>query len=144
MIDNITALVSPVIPDWDEATQTWIERPTRNPASLARYLLQGPQNAYPRPDERIDLDRLQDWHGRNAAKGLYYDGVVTEEMKLRDLLTEVCAAGRARPMDRGDKWSVLIDEPVELVSNVIFAAQCAGALLVACLYAVSAGLSRAV
>lgn len=119
MIDNITALVSPVIPDWDAATQTWISRPTRNPASLARYLLQGPQLAYPRPDEQIDLEYIQYWHERNAAKGLYYDSVVTEEIKLRDQLLEVCAAGRARPIDRGDKWTVVIDEPVEIISNVI-------------------------
>ena len=119
MLDNISARVSPVILDWDAETEEWVERVTRNPASLARYLLQGPQMAYPLPDDEIDLEGLQDWHAYCALNGLFYDGVVTEETKLRETLAEVCAAGRARPLDRGSKWGVVIDRPVDVVTAVI-------------------------
>lgn len=119
MLDNITALVKPVIKDWNSATGQWVERVTRNPASIARYLLQGPQVAYPMPDDEIDLEGLQDWHEYCALNGLFYDGVVTEEARLRETLAEVCAAGRARPLDRGDKWGVVIDRPVDVITTVI-------------------------
>lgn len=112
VLDNLTALVEPLMADFDAASGAWIVRSTRNPASIARYLLQGPLATWPLPDARLDLARWADWHGHCAAKGLSYDGVITDETALRDVLADVCAAGRARLLDRGDMISVVIDRPV--------------------------------
>ena len=53
---QINAVVKSIVPDWDSATNTWIERASSNPASLMRAALQNPARPVPAPDSRINLE----------------------------------------------------------------------------------------
>src|SRR5690606_18913799 len=90
-------------------TQTWINRVTSNPASLFRWVLQGPANAYPKTDDEIDLLTLQKWHEFCDVKGLTYNRVHDYDATRLDVLGDIAAAGRATPHDDGERWGVTID-----------------------------------
>lgn len=115
-LDQLNALVTSICPDYDAASGTWINRPTRNPASLFRHVLQSSANAYPLPDTGIDLAALAEWHVYCDAHGLAYNRVHDGEDSLLEVLTDVAAAGRATPLDAGDVWTVVVDRPKTLVA----------------------------
>ncbi|WP_323010044.1 phage tail protein [Paracoccus sp. (in: a-proteobacteria)] len=115
-LDNFTALASWICPDWNHETGTWVTRATSNPASLYRLVLQHPSNPKAVPNGGIDLQQLQDWHDFCRLKGLAYNRVLDQSgTSLRDVLTEIAAAGRATPRHDGLKWGVVIDRPSELI-----------------------------
>lgn len=119
-LDNFSALARRVCLDWDAATSTWTERVTSNPASLFRFALQSPANFKPAIDAEIDLKQLQDWHEFCALKGLHYNRVHDQAgTTLREVLTEIAAAGRATPRHDGLRWGVVIDRPAGLIVDHI-------------------------
>ena len=119
-LDNVSAKVTRVCLDYDRVTGTWIERATSNPASLYRYVLQSPAMARPVADAGIDLAQLADWHEFCRIADLRYDREIGEaDGTLRDVLTEVAAAGRATPRHDGLRWGVVIDRPQPLVVDHI-------------------------
>jgi hypothetical protein len=110
-LNSLNILASCQIPDWDAASGTWITRFTQNPASFLRYAEQGPHAVDPLDDDELDLEAIQDWHEFCSAKGLRYNAVQSEERRKDDVIAEICAAGRAIPLDLGDKRSIIIDRP---------------------------------
>lgn len=115
-LDNFSALVKRVCLDWDHTTSTWVMRATSNPASLLRFVLQCPANPKIAADAEIDLELLADWHDFCRVRGLHYNRVLEQAgSTLRDILTEVAAAGRATPRHDGLRWGVVIDRPAELI-----------------------------
>lgn len=110
-LDELTGVAQTVCLDWDSGSGTWIKRTTSNPASLYRYVLQGPGNGAPIPDARLDLDTLQAWHEFCAGKGFEYNAVHDTNESVWEVLKKVAAAGRASPIQRDGKWSVVIDQP---------------------------------
>lgn len=124
-LDLINAKVASVVLDYDYKKKTWVKRASSNPASLFRHVLQGP--AMPAehavPDERLDLATLERWHNYCRVNGFTYFKVVGGDTGLNvyDLLVEIAAAGRAKPMLRvesGGLWTVLIDEPKTQVTQL--------------------------
>ena len=116
MLDNFSALASRVCLDWDSQSQTWIKRPTANPASLYRLVLQHPSNPKAVANSGIDLQQIQDWHDFCRQKGLAYNRVLDQTgTSLRDVLTEIAAAGRATPRHDGMRWGVVVDRPSDLI-----------------------------
>ncbi|MFV0409661.1 MAG: phage tail protein, partial [Paracoccus sp. (in: a-proteobacteria)] len=119
-LDNLTALARRVCLDWDQASSRWIKRATSNPASLYRLVLQHPSNPKRVADSELDLELLQDWHEICTSKSLAYNRVLDQAgTSLRDVLTEIAAAGRATPRHDGTRWGVVIDRPQELVVDHI-------------------------
>ncbi len=110
-IDGISATVVSICKDWDSGTSQWVVRPTRNPASLFRYILQHPANAQAIADSGIDLVSLQAWHTYCATNAFMYDAVVSQQRSLLDVLRDVAAAGRGSPTRRDGVWSILVDQP---------------------------------
>lgn len=110
-VDGISATVLSICKDWDSATSTWVDRPTRNPASLLRYVLQHPANAKAVPDSELDLDALVDWHNFCRVNSFTFDAVVSSQRSLLEVLRDIAAAGRASPTMRDGKWTVVIDRP---------------------------------
>lgn len=109
-LENYNAIVQRVCLDWDAGTSTWIKRATSNPASLWRYVRQNERNFVVVPDDKIDLEALQYWHGFCVTHGLYYNRIHDFRQSLQETLDDIAAVGRASTLDAGDKWSVVIDE----------------------------------
>lgn len=117
-IDNFNCLVSRISRDWDVATQTWVRRVSENPAAAYLEVLSHPSNPKAVADAGLDLDLLADWAEWCAAEGLTYNAVLEDQgTTLRDVLTEIAAAGRATPRHDGIRWGVVIDRP--LVTTLI-------------------------
>ena len=117
-IDNFNCLVSRISRDWDVATQTWVRRVSENPAAAYLEVLSHPSNPKAVADFGLDLDLLADWAEWCAAEGLTYNAVLEDQgTTLRDVLTEIAAAGRATPRHDGVRWGVVIDRP--LVNTLI-------------------------
>lgn len=118
-LEELTALTSSISADWDPSAGSWVTRATRSPAAHYRRLLQGGHLAYPLADADLDLAGLAEWWGDCASAGLVYDDVITDEQTLGDTLLAVCHLGRARPYDRGDALSVVIDKTRPLITTAI-------------------------
>ena len=103
-----------ICPDWDAASGTWIERETQNPASLFRHVLTGPAGAYPLTVDEVDA--LGDWHAYCVANGLTYNRIHDYEASVLDVLSDIAAAGRASPHDKGDRWGVVVDRALDTVA----------------------------
>lgn len=116
-IDGIVGTVTSVCKDYDSSTGTWINRPTRNPASLFRYVLQHPANAQKVADSKIDLTALESWHNFCRTNKFMFDMVVTNQRSLLDVMRDICAAGRASPTMRDGKWTVIIDKARTSISQ---------------------------
>lgn len=108
-IEGITGTVQTICKDWDAGTSTWIVRPTRNPASLLRHVLQHPGNAQACADAEINLTALQDWHAYCKTNKFMFDAVVTQQRSMLDTLRDIAAAGRASPTMTDGLWTVVID-----------------------------------
>ncbi len=112
ILDSINGVAESILPDWDSGTQTWITRPTNNPASLARHVLQGAEQEEPVPDGQLDLAQLQHFHEWCASKGFAYNAVIDYETTDLEVLDDILAAGRAaRTIRDGNVVSLIIDEP---------------------------------
>jgi len=111
VVDTLNGVVHSILPDWDTASQSWIERPTSNPAALYRAVLQGPGNARPLPDSRVDLAGLQAWHEANTAAGRSFNMVIDFASSVRAVLADIAATGRAAPAIHDANWGVVIDAP---------------------------------
>ncbi|MCM2503068.1 fibronectin type III domain-containing protein [Aureimonas altamirensis] len=84
--------------------------PSRNPADLILHVMQGPANARPIPDSQIDFEALQQfwWYCHN--NGYNYDKVITNPMSIADMVAEIAHAGRAVPMWKDGRRSLVWDE----------------------------------
>lgn len=110
-ITDLTGVVTTICPDWDIATQTWITRPTNNPASLFRYVLQGPFLNRKLSDSQIDINMLQHWHEYCSRNEFECNLVITDFCPLEDILGKIASTGRATTGWIDGKRTVIIDEP---------------------------------
>ena len=117
-LDLVNAAVKSVVLDYDYKSKKWLRRVSSNPAALFRHVLQGPamSDEHRVPDSKLDIAMLEHWHDYCRVQGFTYFKVVggDEGMSVYDLLVEIAAAGRAKPLlriDSGGMWTVLIDEP---------------------------------
>lgn len=120
VVDTFNCVAQSILPDWDG--EAWLARATSNPASCYRAVWQGPANARPIADERLDLAELQAWHAACAAKGLECNGVIDTPGTLADRLDDVAATGRARRGMRDGLHSVVRDR-VQAAPVQIFTAR---------------------
>jgi sulfur carrier protein ThiS len=116
-LEGISATVVSVCLDWDDATSTWLLRPSRNPASLFRYVLQHPANAKAVPDSKIDLNALIEWHEYCETNQFTYDAVITNRRSLLEVLKDICASGRSSPTLKDGVWTVITDKARTVTSQ---------------------------
>ena len=89
-----------------------------NPASLFLYVLMHPANAKrinaSTPAEAaayVDIDTIKEWHYFCKQNNFTYNYVLENISSVMDVLKDICAAGRASPLLKDGKWSVVIDKP---------------------------------
>jgi hypothetical protein len=109
-IEGITGTVISVCLDWENVILEWVDRPTRNPASLFRYVLQHPANSQRVTDSKINLDDVIAFHNYCRWNNFKFDMVIVEQRSIYDVLLDICAAGRASPTMRDGQWTVIIDQ----------------------------------
>lgn len=117
-LDALNGVVSAKMRNWNGTS--WVANmETRNPASFSLQAITGPHLAYPAPDSEIDWPAFEDWHEHCAATDLKYDRVHDFENGLGDVLAASGAAGRAAVWHDGEKWTVTIDRPREVIDDHI-------------------------
>lgn len=108
-LDDFTVLATSVCKDYVASSNTWVIRPTANPASLYRYLLQGPFNKRPQEDATIDLDGLETFHAYCLAQGFGFNLYCDYQTSLFEMLANVAASGRSSPTYKDGKYSIVTD-----------------------------------
>lgn len=106
-LDTFNCIAHSILPDWD-GTQ-WVDRPTSNPASIYRDVLQGSANKRPKADSRLDLTTIQDFHERCEADGFAFNAVIDFRTTVKQLRQDVLAAGRGTFGLRDMQYSVIQD-----------------------------------
>lgn len=109
-VDELNCVVQSVCLDYDRTTRTWVNRPTSNPASLFRHVLQHPGNKRAVPDSQIDLAQLAVWHEFCRTHNLRYNRVHDYAASVFEVLQDVAAAGRAGVSQADGQWGVVIDD----------------------------------
>jgi hypothetical protein len=112
-IDQFNCVAESILPDWDGVDWT-TERPTRNPASHIRAILQGAGNARPLADSRLDLagaeNGLQAFHEYCTDNDWRFDMVRDFPATVWEALRDVASAGRAAQSTIDGLWGVVIDQ----------------------------------
>lgn len=119
-VDGVNAIVQTIGYDWNRDQQKWLPAVSiNNPASLFRYILTSPANAYCISEadvaSKINLVELQTWHEFCTDNGFYFNAVISNTQSVLDVLRDVCAAGLASPNFIDGKWTVVVDKPREYV-----------------------------
>lgn len=118
-LDQFNGVVTNEIPDYDASSGTWISRGTSNPASIYRYVLQGFPNARPLPDEKINIEALEDWHAYCLERGYTYDRMIDFVASVDDILRDVASAGAASPDIVDGIRTIVIDRAKEDIVQMV-------------------------
>ena len=117
-VDQFNCIAQSILPDWTGTA--WVSRPTSNPASIYRDILQGSANKRPKADSRLDLATIQDFHERCTAQGFAFNAVIDFRTTVKQLRQDVLAVGRGAFGLRDMKYSVIQDllqaSPVDVIT----------------------------
>lgn len=109
IIDNLNGICTSKVTAWNGSS--WVANTiSRNPANLYRHVLQGAANNRPLTDAEIDLVGLQNWWAYCNTSGWTFDMPRDQKTSVYDVLLDICAAGRAVPVFKDSRWSVIWDE----------------------------------
>lgn len=111
-LETFNGVVASRVTAWNGTT--WVDNvPSQNPADLFRHALQGPMNKNPVTDAKIDLESLALWNAYCVAKGWKFNNVRVDRTSVYELILDICSAGRAMPVFKDGRWSVIWDEVSE-------------------------------
>lgn len=110
VVDTLNGICEALVNTFD-GFSWYPNRATQCPSDLFRHVLQGPANARPEPDSRIDLGNIQAWWQYCIANGFKFNQVITQVGSVYDKLCDIAAAGRAVPTFNDGKWGVIWDRP---------------------------------
>lgn len=117
-VDQFNCIAQSILPDWTGTA--WVSRPTSNPASIYRDILQGSANKRPKADSRLDLATIQDFHERCTAQSFQFNAVIDFRTTVKQLRQDVLAVGRGTFGLRDMKYSVVQDllqaTPVDVIT----------------------------
>ena len=92
---------------------------TSNPASIFRRVLQSKAGYFTVPDDNLDLPALGAWFDYCSTNNLHFSGVLEQEQPVVQHLAAICSAGHATLDFVDGKYSVIIDQPSQLVATTI-------------------------
>lgn len=114
VVDTLNGLCQSLLLAFNGAT--WVPNTASQwPSDLFRYVLQGPMNARPVADDRIDLGNLQAWWVYCVNNGFKFNQVVSTVGSIWDKLCDIAAAGRAVPTFIDGKFGVIWDRPTDTI-----------------------------
>lgn len=99
----------------------WEPRPTQNPASHFKDMLQGAHNTRPLADTRLDLAGLQTWHANNMVEGMErrFNFVFDFDTNKYDALQTIATSARASVNNINGLWGVVEDTSGKAVKQKI-------------------------
>lgn len=106
VIDTLNGIVSRFVPVWN-GTDWNTSALTQNPAAIFRDVIRGSGNAA--ANTRTDDANLGAWFTYCANNRLNYSRIIEQQVSVRDLLSDIAAAGMASPTMIDDQWGVVID-----------------------------------
>lgn len=121
-ISSYNCVVSTLIKSYDTENRVWVDNvPSSNPADLYRYVLQSPAFAKHEDitDNRIDLQKLEEWAVYCEENGLTYNRVIDYEVSIDEVLNDICAAGVATLSKVNNIYSVIIDNERPIIKGLI-------------------------
>ncbi|MBY4866786.1 hypothetical protein K6W76_09725 [Burkholderia anthina] len=107
---DVNVIGTRMLPTWNGASWSG-EQPTRGIAWAIADVCRNTDYSVGLADRRIDLETLLALDATWLARGDEFNGVFDSKGTFWDVLTTICAAGRAMPMYFGDVVSVVRDEP---------------------------------
>lgn len=109
VIDTLNCVATSLVNSYNGAA--WVANTaSAQPSDLFRHVLQGPANARPEIDARVDLPSLQAWRLYNIQQGFTYNNIIARATSVLEMLYAIAAAGRATPVQKDGKWGVVWDE----------------------------------
>jgi hypothetical protein len=115
-IDTLSGICQSLVPDWNGTT--WKVRGTSNPASLLRWVYQGPGNHVPVSDGEIEIAQIRHWHDFCAAKSFTFNHVVDYASRVEQIASDIASAGRASVSSMDTRITIVIDEPATVPVQV--------------------------
>ena len=108
-IDQLNAIATSLLLDWDRDTASWVTRATANPASIYRDVLQGSANRRPKTDDQLDLPQLEAFHEHCTDEAFTFNAVIDFQTTVKQLRQDVLATGRGCFHLRDMLYSVLFE-----------------------------------
>lgn len=119
-VGNFNAVVGTKIKSYDKDNDVWVDGVvSSNPADIFRYVLQCPAFAKAVTDDKIDLDKLEEWWVYCDDNYLSYNRIIDYETSIDDVLNDICAAGMATLSKVDNIFSVIIDNERPIVKGLI-------------------------
>lgn len=119
-VDSYNCLVTTLVKGYNPETKQWEENmPSSNPADLFRYVLQSPAFAKRVSDDKIDLEKLEEWWVYCDSLELTYDRIIDYDTSIDDVLNDICAAGVATLCKVYNRYSVIIDNERPVIKGLI-------------------------
>lgn len=120
IVDSYNVTVTSLIKSYNPETQEWEDdKPSSNPADIFRYVLQTPAFAKHVTDDRIDLEKLEEWWVYCNSLKLTYDRVIDYDTSVDDVLNDICAAGVATLSKVNNIFSVIIDNERPIIKGMV-------------------------
>jgi sulfur carrier protein ThiS len=105
VINSFNCIAQSYVSHWNGST--WVPGTlSSNPGDLFLQVLTGPANARPRTAAQIDYDSIQRWAKDCTDRGFTYNAVISDQRTVREVLSDIAAAGRATVALRNGKWGV--------------------------------------
>lgn len=119
-IDTYNCIASTYLKGYNPDTGEWEDDViSSNPADIFRYVLQSPAFAKALPDNKIDLDKLEEWWVYCNDTGLTYDRLIDYDTSIDDVLNDICAAGVATLSKANNVYSVIIDNERPVIKGMV-------------------------
>ncbi len=119
-VSSYNVILDTYIKDYDADLNMWIDDViTSNPASIYRYVLQSPAFVKRLSDERVNIEKLEEWHIYCELKKLTFNKVIDYTVSIDDLLNDIAAAGMATPHKINGIYSVIIDNERPTIKGMV-------------------------
>jgi hypothetical protein len=110
VVDEFNCIAESLLLDYDQPTDTWVERVTSNPAAIDIDILRGNANGYPVTDtDAFAWDDYAAWAVECTAHQREFNAVIDFETTVFDARKMVCSAGRAAPTMRDGRFTIVRD-----------------------------------
>lgn len=114
-LESFSCLAHSILRVWDEVQseyEDWPKAATSNPAWIYCAILMGPTARNPLTQARVDVEKMKEWADFCDSESFEFNGTFSRDQTLFDALKAVATVGRARPILRDQRWSVVIDKPL--------------------------------